>query len=174
MVKYSKAVQQLALQAGVSVTLTHIRNHLDSQNGKCHFRVVRRIRKNVSDIMKEMGPKWTRKAYRMHGESFWKLHHMLFDTDVPRKRKRGKSVNGDILRSHRLSMALRWMAGGSKFDISPLHGVSMDETMESVWFVVDAVNKCNKLKVSFPSNYDKQQEIADEFKKNQTHIFAIV
>ena len=163
MVKYSKGVLQLALQTGVCVTFTSIRNHLDSKSGKCHSKVIKRKRKSVSDNMKEMGPKWTRQAYRMHGESFWKLHHMLFDTDVPRKRKRGKSVNGDILMSHRLSMALRWMAGGSKYDISLHHGVSMDETMESVWLVVDAVNKCNKLKVSFPSNYDKQQETADDF-----------
>ena len=111
--------------------------------------------------MREMGPKWTRKAYRVHHKSFWKLHGLLFSFDVLRKRKRGKTVNGDILMSHCLSMALRWMAGGSKFDISSNHGVSIDETMRSVWLVVDAVNNCDDLKLPFPTDHDKQRMIAN-------------
>ena len=83
----------------------------------------------------------------MHGESFWKLHQILFQSDELGKRKRGKTINGDILNSHRLSMAIRWMAGGNKMDISPNHGVSMDETMKSVWEVVQAVNSCKELKL---------------------------
>ena len=62
-------------------------------------------------------------------------------------------------------MALRWMAGGDKLDISPNHSVSMDEVMTSVWEVVDAVNKCEELKLPFPEDYDMQQKIANEFMK---------
>ena len=58
-------------------------------------------------------------------ECIWKLHGILFESGVLGKRKIDKTVNGDILMSHRLSMALRWMAGGNKMDISPNHGVSM-------------------------------------------------
>ena len=172
MVNYSKGVTQLALQAGLCVTFTCLHHQLNSKYRNRQFTFVKRIRRNVSDIMREIGPKFTRRAYRMHGESFWKLHRILFESDIPRKRKRGKTVNGDILLSHRLSMALRWMAGGSKFDISPNHGTSVDETMSSVWLVVDAVNKCDRLKLPFPTNHDKQQEIADAFKKKSKAHFA--
>ena len=87
MVKYSKGVLQLALHAGVCVTFTSIRNHLDSKYGKCHSKVVKRKRKNVSDIMKEMGPKWTRKAYRMHGECIARIHRMIWLQDRVKWRK---------------------------------------------------------------------------------------
>ena len=69
--------------------------------------------------------------------SFWKLHKLIFGTDYIKKRKYyGKdecskklrydnlcTPNGDILKSSRLSMALRWMAGDDKYDIGPNHGV---------------------------------------------------
>ena len=82
------------------------------------------------------------------------------------KRKHGISApNGNILNSSRLSMALRWFAGGDKSDIAPYHGVGFDEVMKSVWHVVDAVNQCEKLKIKFPDTHVEQKKIAKGFQE---------
>jgi len=65
------------------------------------------------------------------------------------KRKRGKTPNGDIDRSARLSMALRWFAGGDPLDIMQIHGVSFGEVYKSVWDVVDAKNLCPSLQAEY-------------------------
>ena len=57
----------------------------------------------------------------------FKIHKILFNTDL---RKRGSTPKGDILSSHRLNMALRWFAGGCKYDIAPYHGVSPYEVIK--------------------------------------------
>ena len=89
---------------------------------------------------------------------------MLFGSDIIKKRKHGISApNGDILNSSRFSMALRWFAGGDKSDIAPYHGVGFDEVMKSVWHVVDAVNKCEKLQIKFPYMHAEQKKIAKGF-----------
>ena len=62
MVKYSKGVFQLALQAGVYITFTSVRNHLDSKYGNGYSKVIKISRKGVSDIMRKMGPERTRQA----------------------------------------------------------------------------------------------------------------
>ena len=68
-------------------------------------------------------------------------------------------------------MALRWMAGGDKYDIAPNHGVHPNEVMKSVWEVCDAVNSCDRLAIKFPDTYEKQSEIAAGFKRKSRANF---
>ena len=75
-----------------------------SKLGKKH---INRVRKSVDDIHASLGDNYFRKAYRMDHFSFWRLHKVLFGSDFIKKRKRGVTPNGDILKSQRLSMALR-------------------------------------------------------------------
>jgi hypothetical protein len=126
---------------------------------------INRTRRSVQQIREDMGDSVFRKAYRMKYDDFWKLHHIVFKTDLVAKRKRGTTPNGDILNSHRLSMALRWFAGGCKFDIAPYHGVNPYEVIKSVWIVVDAINNCQQLKIKFPQTYGEQEMIAEGFRK---------
>ena len=62
----------------------------------------------------------------------------------------------------RLSMALRWFAGGDPIDIMQVHGVGYTEVYNSVWQVVDAIHLCPALKIRFPS-YEQQMKIAENF-----------
>ena len=55
-------------------------------------------------------------------------------------RKRGATPNGDIASTSRLSMAIRWFAGGDPADIFQVHGVHYLEVYKSVWLVVDTFN----------------------------------
>ena len=81
-----------------------------------------------------------------------------------KKRKRGRTPNGDIDCSSQLSAAIRWFAGGEPIDTIQTHGVGYYEVYKSVWIVVDAINSCPRLSIKFLS-YTKQNGIAARFKK---------
>ena len=99
----------------------------------------------------------------MEEYSFWHLHKVLYGSDAMNKRRHGATINGPVLNSSRLSMALRWMAGGDKFDIAGNHGVGVNLVMESVWEVVNLVNTNSDLGIKFPSTHTAQQTVADGF-----------
>ena len=131
---------------------------------------IKRTRKDVDSIMKEMGAHQQR-AYRMDVNSFAKLHGELLeqlDFKFPTKRTRaGRSPNGDIHTKLRLSAAIRYFSGGSPLDIALSHGIARASVYQSAWGVVDAVNKTKLLSFNandeeFPS-HEEQDEIAKGF-----------
>ena len=120
---------------------------------------IRRTRKSVSAIMYELGKK-SKNYYRMSDVSFWKLHKMLKD-DIDKKpdnvsrrsrkkRKLSYVPNGSTCSSVRLSIALRFFAGGCPLDIALVHGVSPSEVLFSTWKVADAVHANPLLNIQFP------------------------
>lgn len=127
---------------------------------------IKRDRVPVETIFANLGARLVRKCYRMPEPLFWRLHGLL-EPHLPQKnkRKRGSTPNGDIPNSARLSMALRWFAGGDPADIFQVHGVHLNEVYTSVWAVVDAINLCPELQMKFPSNHEEQREIAQAFKE---------
>jgi hypothetical protein len=48
----------------------------------------------------------------------------------------------------KLSMTLRWLAGGSYLDIYQMHGVSYTQFNKSLWMTIDAMN--DAIIISFP------------------------
>jgi DDE superfamily endonuclease len=128
---------------------------------------IKRKRRSVKDIFRELGPTYSRRAYRMDEESFFRLHKILQrhlkSPASPKKKWRNGSPNGLITTCARLSMAIRYFAGGRPEDISLVHGVSHSEVFRSVWKVVDAVLKCKELAYSFPSDHEKQRVLAAGF-----------
>ena len=138
-----------------------------------------RTRRSIWSIMEELGVYGTRRAYRMKRDSFFALFRVLVPHmkgskgsrkksgtgPTRRERKYDGATNGIIPKTSRLSMALRWFAGGSVWDIALVHGVSVSEVYESVWIIVDAVNACSSLRLQFPQTHEKQQEAAREFYK---------
>ena len=112
-----------------------------------------RERVPVETIFSRLGQRFIRKAYRMTEFSFWKLLSLL-KPYLPKenKRERGATPNGDVSNAARLSMALRWFAGGEPADVMQTHGVGYDEVYHSVWLVVDAVNQCPTLQLSYPTS----------------------
>ena len=63
----------------------------------------------------------------------------------------------------RLSIAIRYFAGGDPLDLMSSHGVSMTEVYRSIWMIVDSINQCPTLKIDFPTCHKKQRLIADGF-----------
>ena len=71
--------------------------------------------------------------------------------------------NGPISPDVRLACAIRWFAGGSTYDIMTTYGISHTDTINSYWYVVDAINKHPRFALSYPGNHDVQRSIAAGF-----------
>lgn len=133
-----------------------------------------RKRRYVNSIFVELGNDLTRRAYRMHAASFWKLLGILdaglsshFKPRVGSGRGSvGGAKNGKISNATRLSVAIRYFAGGRPEDIALVHGISHTEVFKSVWRVVDAVNTSTapEIACSFPKKHEDQQQLAVDFK----------
>lgn len=140
----------------------------------------KRVRNSVANIHSCLGPIYFRRAYRMSYASFWRLHDQLetLIEDVAAK-VRGYSPkgengerayssppipNGIISSSVRLAIALRYFSGGSPYDIMVKYGVSHTSVFESVWMVVEAVNVCEQMKITYPSDVEEQKKIARGFR----------
>ena len=131
---------------------------------------IKRVRRSVSSIMYELGG-YSRRFFRMHDASFWLLHKLLKDkingaatqsharSCRSRKKRKRTAPNGVIHSSARLSIALRYFAGGDHLDITLVHGVSHSEVLKSVWIVVDAVHQTPELDINFPIDHAEQRLI---------------
>ena len=73
--------------------------------------------------------------------------------------------NGHILTSVRLACAIRYFAGGSAYDLMGKYGISHSEVMNSVWYVIEAINLVEEFFMSYPSDHQQQKKIADGFRK---------
>jgi hypothetical protein len=141
---------------------------------------IRRERQSVISVFNQLGRRGVREAYRMYPESFWKLHklirpymkHRKPSSPSSKKRKRG-APNGLIDSSVRLAVTLRYLAGGSKYDLAPLFGISYSSFDESIRYLVDAINECPAFKIEFPADHTKQREIALQFKHKSRANFNI-
>ena len=131
-----------------------------------------------------LGENYFRRAYRMPYESFWELHSILANRitaarlkarrylpkggRVGRKGGRYKLPpirNGRISTSVRLACALWYFAGGSPYDIMATFGISHTDVMDSVWYVVHAVNTTSEFKIEYSSCEVEQARIAAGFEQ---------
>jgi hypothetical protein len=153
-------------------------NNYDKKNMSNKGPTIHRVRRTVTDIFYELGHIYVRRAYRMSANTFWKLKSILqstnyannpdIDTDVQNP---GRVPNGTIPFSIRLSIAIRYFAGGSPYDIALVHGVSHSVVFKSVWIIVDLINCSDSLKIEFPKMHDSQKEIALGFKNKSAVSF---
>ncbi len=88
-------------------------------------------------------------SYRMDEQSYYRLQETL-DPLVAQHffPNRGDNINTRM----RLSIALGVFAGGSPYDIMVSHGVSFTSILTSVRGVVDCMNRCPDLEVTFPTH----------------------
>jgi hypothetical protein len=154
--------------------------HLRSLAGRTQ-ETLSRARIPVSSIFRQLGSYYTPRAYRMDALSFWRLHRLLrpylggriHPRSTSKKKNRNGAKNGIISSTIRLAAALRYFAGSSVYDIALIHGISVTEVHQSVWQVVNAVNKCSDLKFEFPEDWAAQRLVAAGFEKKSRAGFSI-
>ena len=90
--------------------------------------------------------------YRLNFDSFMDLLHILRADLVVSNEKQARFAKWGqlVMPEVKLAMALRFLAGGSPLDLKLIYHVSTSFVYDSIWLVVDAVNK--KLKMEFPLN----------------------
>jgi hypothetical protein len=125
-----------------------------------------RHRRSVQDIYKELGKTYFRRAYRMKYHTFKRLAAELRPYIISASGKKGTSSyirNGPISPDVRLACAIRWFAGGSPYDMMTTYGIGHTDTINSYWYVVDAINRHPRFKIVYPDDHDKQRSIAQGF-----------
>lgn len=127
----------------------------------------RRKREAFKAIESGLSDRLFRRVYRMNKISFQRLYATLqpeLDAVFFPKGggERGMNSPYNIGTKLRLSMALRYFAGGCPYDIMQVHGVSHVSVYASVWGVIDAINMNKELGYCFP-NHEQQREIAAGF-----------
>ena len=188
---------QFVSVASASLVLAAAINHTKRKRLPSGPSPIKRIQKTVNGMFLELGRLYIRRSYQMDEAAFWKLYSLLecHMKDViaqrpkkqlskpkkkagrqrRRKQKSGNkdgASNGIISLALHLSAALRYFARGSPYDISLSHGMSHTKVYESVWIVIDAVNKCDALSFSFPKDHDKQHQVAASFQKKSRADFG--
>jgi hypothetical protein len=129
---------------------------------------------------------WQQRLQQIRTESHVRLRckissgrfHEIADTIRPNvqasnARKARASSGGLISAELRLSMALRYMAGGHYVDIADLHGVSTHEIHKFLTLVIRAINKHNTaLHMSMPRPNDTKalERLASEFFYDNGHV----
>ena len=125
-----------------------------------------RNRRSVHDIYKELGDGYFRRAYRMKYRTFKRLADDLCPYIKDATRQKGApryTPNGPITPDVRLACAIRWFAGGSVYDIMTTYGIGHTDTMNSCWYVVDAINRHPRFEIKYPEDHAKQLSIARGF-----------
>ena len=95
----------------------------------------------MSSIFRQLGDYYAPRAYPMDTPAFWILHRLLrpylggriHPNSSSKKKNRNGAKNGIIPSVIRLAAGLQYFAGGSVYDISLLHGISVTEVHQSVW-----------------------------------------
>lgn len=173
-IKHGKLIKVAAEAAALAAKVTYQhRRHTQAKSGG-RPKAQSRIRHTVEEVYQCLGRNYFRRAYRMSYQSFNLLHEKLqpgIQQAIENKKKHQvKGVanpppvpNGRISTKVRLAAALRYFAGGSPYDILCKYGLSHTETLESVWYTVDAVNAYKEFHIKYPRSHEKQKEIAKQF-----------
>lgn len=99
-----------------------------------------------------------KRAYRIDLATFNLLLHSIEEELEKNSLQANRSSSGPVEPAVRLSMALRYLAGGSVHDIYRLHKVAKETMYDSVWMVVDAINNHPDYQIAFP--FDDEEKMA--------------
>lgn len=164
--QHSATVSNVVVSSAAVVVEDVLRTMTNQGSARAAQRLRPRRRRSVRDVYRELGSIYFRRAYRMTYISFKRLAALLrplISASTGYKGTPRYCPNGPIPPDVRLACAIRWFAGGSTYDIMTTFGVSHTDTINSYWYVVDAVNQHPGFTISYPDDHDKQRSIAAGF-----------
>ena len=80
------------------------------------------------------------------------------------------SLNGLIHFETKLLATINFFAGGSAYDIFPLFGIGHTSLFRCIWAIVHAINETPDMRIDFPQEHFKQQQIAQGFMKKHSSV----
>ena len=99
----------------------------------------------------------------MSWKSFKKLNNII-QPHIQSHHECNSGPNGPIPSEICLAVALRYFAGASMIDIMISHGLSYAECYQSMWMIVDIINKIPEFHdLTYPKSHDEQKVIAAGF-----------
>lgn len=137
--------------------------------GRLARTAIPRVRTSIEEIYQRLGPNHFRRSHRMSFEDFQVLADAVSPYMDYANCNRGR--NGPIPLRTALSATLRFMSGGSVYDIMQTHGLSHSSLYNCVWHTILAINRCSILQMQFPSTHEEQRKVANEFKSKSTAGF---
>ena len=159
-------------------SLLERRKDKSSSSNRSNCDTIRRTRKSIQQVYRELGPNMFRRSFRMEYSTF----SLLFAKIKPqlvrtmgrnRRKKRKHAVNGLIPLASRLGCAIRYWAGADPYDLMLVFGISYTEVHTSVTYVLDAVNLTKSFDIKFPTEHAEQYKIAEAFKAKSKADFDI-
>jgi hypothetical protein len=133
--------------------------------------IIKRDRILPGEHERLLGPTYFRRSYRMEYFQFAKLVQIL-KPYLPTKQRVGP--NGTIPPEIEVSVALRFFAGGSPYDLMLTHGISHISVFNCIWRVVSAVNRCVDLRIRFPTDHEIQKKIAKALRAKVVLVLTFV
>ena len=146
-----------------------------TQNGR-RIPIVKRTRRPVSDVYRELGKTYFRRAYRMGYGTFKKIFRKISPKLKILRADKHTNIyipNGRIHSTVVLACAIRLFAGGSAYDLATTYGISVTKALQSLGLVIDAKNETDELTIKFPTDHDEQRKIASGFEQTSTPGFAV-
>jgi hypothetical protein len=137
--------------------------------GRLARTAIPRVRVGVDELYHRLGPVYFRRSHRMSYEDFQVLSATVVPYMEYSKCHRGR--NGPVPLTTALSATLRFLSGGSVYDIMLTHGVSHSTFYNCVWHTLAAINRCPLLMMKFPSSHEEQLKSAKEFSKKSVAGF---
>ena len=71
----------------------------------------------------------------------------------------------------KLLVSIHFFAGGSSYDIFPLFSIGHTSFFRCVWVIVNAINKTPDMRIEFPIDHIKKQQIAHSFMQKSSPWF---
>jgi len=135
------------------------------KNDRFECPTVRRERKTLSQVYRELGHAYFRRSFRMTFSVFGRLFKLLvpYMKEFVSDDDKNHSPNGPITLTVRLACGIRFFAGRDAYDIACMFGISHSSVFENIDIVIESINNCDALKIEFPSDHDEQRKIADGF-----------
>mmetsp|Transcript_4497 Transcript_4497/g.6787 ORF Transcript_4497/g.6787 Transcript_4497/m.6787 type:complete len:430 (-) Transcript_4497:272-1561(-) len=128
-------------------------------------------RTNWDEHVTQVGATVFKKMYRIDKDNFKLLLSYIRDKITTVNVEMARLSSGsEVCPEVRLAMTLRYLAGGSVWDIKLLFNISVNEFYSSVWRVVEAINNYEGFKVVFPiDDEEKLTEIEGVFRSKSSH-----
>lgn len=106
-----------------------------------------------------------RNMYRMNVTSFNKLLKLIEgDLCVNQVKSKNRTSIDSLCPAVRLGCAIRYLAGGSHYDISTYDGISICAFFPMIYRVMKAICECKELSIEFPKKMNACEKAAAGFK----------